>query len=139
MIASPYVIAAVVVFLIVLVIGSWYFSSSSKDESLEDEALADGALENNPSVEAAPNDVMDTYDTYAPETDVNDTFDTTTKTETNVNNTIVTESTNNAPTEDILNIEDVVPSEQIEFVNNKQSQIKTFLSTEFGFLNSLNV
>ena len=81
---------------------------------------------------------MDTYDTYAPETDVT----TTTKTETNVNNTIVTESTNNtttAPTEDVTTVEDVVPSEQIEFVNNKQSQIKTFLSTEFGFLNSLNV
>lgn len=139
MISYPYVIAAVVVLLIVLVIGSWYLSSSSESEAPE----YDQGVESTPSVEAAPNDAMDTYDTYTPETGVNDTIATTMNTGASVNTAIVTESTTTTvPTndgtivEDVTNVEDVVPSEQIEFINNKQSQIKTFLSTEFGFLNA---
>jgi flagellar basal body-associated protein FliL len=141
MISNPYIIAAVVVFLIVLVIGSWYLSSSSESAAPE----YDQGVESTPAVEAAPNDAMDTYDTYTPETGVNDTIATTMNTGASVNAAIVTESTTTTvPTndetnaEDVTNVEDVVPSEQIEFINNKQSQIKTFLSTEFGFLNSLN-
>jgi hypothetical protein len=141
MIAYPYVVAAVVVCLIVLAIGSWYLSSSSESAAPE----YDKGVESTPAVEAAPNDAMDTYDTYTPETGVNDTIATTMNTGASVNAAIVTESTTTTvPTndetnsEDVTNVEDVVPSEQIEFINNKQSQIKTFLSTEFGFLNSLN-
>ena len=140
MISNPYIIAAVVVLLIVIVIGSWYLSSSSDQETPE----YDQGIESTPSVEAAPNDAMDTYDTYTPETGVNNTIATTMNTGASVNTAIVTESTTTVPTDDVTNVndvtnvEDVVPSEQIEFINNKQSQIKTFLSTEFGFLNSLN-
>lgn len=147
MIYYPYIIAAVVVLMIVIVIGSWYLTSSSESEAPE----YDQGVEGTPSVEAAPNDAMDTYDTYTPETGVNDTIATTMNTGASVNTAIVTESTTTTvPTNDgtnvddvtngndVTNVEDVVPSEQIEFINNKQSQIKTFLSTEFGFLNSLN-
>ena len=131
MTSYPYVIAAVVVFLIVLVIGNWYFSSYSESEALEDDGQGDESI---PSMEAAPNDdAMDTYDSFPSETAT-----TTEVTESTTVNPEVTESTTTVMAEEAANVEDVVPTEQIEFINNKQSQLKTFLSTEFSFLNSLN-
>ena len=144
MLFNPYVIAAVVVLLIVIGIGSWYLSSSSESEAPAeyDQGVAG---DTNLSVEAAPNDAMDVYDTYPSETDTTAAMKTETDTTAAMKNetTIATESTTTTTTavsteDDATNVEDVVPSEQIEFINNKQSQIKTFLSTEFGFLNSLN-
>ena len=121
MLPSYVIVTGVVVVLIILVvIGIWYFFS--EDEAPEDEA---------------PEDEAPAKDDQGVESTLSETS-ATTKTDTQT--TIATESTTTiVPPEDISNIEDVVPSEQIEFVNNKQSQIKTFLSTEFGFLNSLNV
>ena len=124
MLPSYVIVTGVVVLIILVAIGIWYLFSLLEDEASEDEA---------------PDDEAPAKDEQGVESTLSETS-ATTKTDTQT--TIVTESTNNtttAPTEDISNIEDVVPSEQIEFVNNKQSQIKTFLSTEFGFLNSLNV
>jgi cytoskeletal protein RodZ len=129
MLPSYVIVTGVVVLIILVAIGIWYLFSLLEDEASEDEAPDD----------EAPDDEAPAKDEQGVESTLSETS-ATTKTDTQT--TIVTESTNNtttAPTEDISNIEDVVPSEQIEFVNNKQSQIKTFLSTEFGFLNSLNV
>ena len=141
MTSYPYVIAAVVVFLIVLVIGNWYFSSYSESEALEDDGQGDESI---PSMEAAPNDdAMDTYDSFPSETATTTevTESTTVNPEVTESTTVnpeVTESTTTVMAEEAANVEDVVPTEQIEFINNKQSQLKTFLSTEFSFLNSLN-
>ncbi len=128
--AYPYVIAAVFLLVIVFVIGNWYFSSSSESEALEDDDQGDESI---PSTEAAPNDdAMDTYDSFPSETANPEATESTTA------NPEATESTTVVMAQDVTSFEDVVPTEQIEFINNKQSQIKTFLSTEFYFLSSLN-
>jgi FtsZ-interacting cell division protein ZipA len=124
MLPSYVIVTGVVVLIILVVIGIWYFFS--EDEAPEDEAPED----------EAPEDEAPAKDDQGVESTLSETS-ATTKTDTQT--AIATESTTTiVPPEDISDIEDVVPSEQIEFVNNKQSQIKTFLSTEFGFLNSLN-
>tara|TARA_Y100000389_G_scaffold159216_1_gene160941 strand:+ start:1373 stop:1798 length:426 start_codon:yes stop_codon:yes gene_type:complete len=138
--AYPYVIAAVFLLVIVFVIGNWYFSSSSESEALEDDDQGDESI---PSTEAAPNDdAMDTYDSFPSETANPEATESTTAnpeaTESTTANPEATESTTVVMAQDVTSFEDVVPTEQIEFINNKQSQIKTFLSTEFYFLSSLN-
>ena len=123
MLPSYVIVTGVVVLIILVAIGIWYLFSLLEDEASEDEA---------------PDDEAPAKDEQGVESTLSETS-ATTKTDTQT--TTKTETTNNtttAPTEDVTTVEDVVPSEQIEFVNNKQSQIKTFLSTEFGFLNSLN-
>lgn len=119
MLPSYVIVAGVVVLIVLVVIGIWYLFSLSDDEAPDDEAPA--------------------KDEQGVESTLSETNTTSATTKTDTQTAIATESTTTiVPPEDISNIEDVVPSEQIEFVNNKQSQIKTFLSTEFGFLNSLN-